>query len=83
MIFFLDLINYYKTILSCVVGFLVSWIILVLVVLAIAILLNLLGRTMSWFARPVWIFFLYICPTILVPMIYIRIYSKNLRKVRK
>ncbi|KAJ9585933.1 hypothetical protein L9F63_020441, partial [Diploptera punctata] len=42
----------------------------------IAVLLSALSSAMSWFAHPVWIFFLYICPTLFVPMSVLLFVSK-------
>lgn len=53
----------------------------VVVCVAIALSLNALDRTMSWFARPIWIFFLYIVPTFLVSMGVIYIHAKYRHKV--
>jgi len=52
---------------SCSVG-IGSLLLILLANLLIALTLTTLGRSMSWYARPVWIIFLYICPTLFVPM---------------
>jgi len=45
-----------------------SLLLILLANLLIALTLTTLGRSMSWYARPLWIIFLYICPTLFVPM---------------
>ncbi|XP_044264233.1 endoplasmic reticulum metallopeptidase 1-like isoform X5 [Tribolium madens] len=58
---------------SIIVG---SWIASIITSLLIALCLNALGRTMSWYARPLWIFFLYIIPTLLISMAVLLLHSK-------
>ncbi|XP_021931492.1 endoplasmic reticulum metallopeptidase 1-like [Zootermopsis nevadensis] len=53
-----------------------SLLLILLANLLIALTLTALGRSMSWFARPVWIFFLYICPTLFVPMVLVLVVSR-------
>ncbi|KAK7861774.1 hypothetical protein R5R35_010791 [Gryllus longicercus] len=65
--------------LSCLVV-VISWIVTILSCAVIAAVLTTLGRTMSWFARPTWIFFLYICPTLFVPMSVVLFVSRWQRK---
>lgn len=57
-----------------------SWILAIIVAVLIAISLNGLGRTMSWYARPLWLFFLYIIPTLLVPMGTLLLHAKYYHK---
>lgn len=47
----------------------------------VAACLTALGRTMSWFARPLWIFFLYVIPTLLVSMAVLLLHAKFYQKV--
>lgn len=58
----------------------VTWLIAVGVSLAIALLLNALGRTMSWYARPLWAFFLYVIPSLLVTMALLIMHAKKYHK---
>lgn len=53
----------------------------IVVAIFIALLLNGLGRTMSWYARPLWIFFLYVVPTTFVLMAGILFHAKASHKV--
>lgn len=76
-----DKSNHYRKLLRCLIGVVLSWFVVVVVVVSIAVALNVLGRTMAWFARPLWIFFLYICPTLLVSFVFIRNYSRGLSQV--
>ena len=63
-------------------GIVVGCLLLTLVVNAgIAITLSALGSAMSWFSCPIWIFFLYICPTLFVPMTVLLLASKWQRPV--
>jgi hypothetical protein len=58
-----------------------SLLLILLVNLLTALTLTALDRCMSWFARPVWIFFLYICPTLFVPMALLLLISRWQRSV--
>ncbi|XP_065226091.1 endoplasmic reticulum metallopeptidase 1-like isoform X2 [Planococcus citri] len=51
-----------------VCSILFSWIITLVSVMVIAFLITLLNRPLSWYARPQWIFFLYIIPTFIIPV---------------
>ncbi|XP_067004414.2 endoplasmic reticulum metallopeptidase 1 [Anabrus simplex] len=66
--------------LSCGVV-LLTWIFTPLISLMIAFALTVLDRTMSWYSQPAWIFFLYICPTLLVPMATVWIASQRQKAV--
>ncbi|CAH0550191.1 unnamed protein product [Brassicogethes aeneus] len=69
-----------KKLLGCVVIVFVSWLLSVLTAVGLAGILNGLGRTMSWYARPMWAFFLYVIPTILVSMATILLHAKYYHK---
>lgn len=58
-----------------------SLLLILLANLLIALTLTALCRSMSWFAHPVWIFFLYICPTLIVPMVLLLLVSHWQRSV--
>jgi hypothetical protein len=58
-----------------------SFLLILLANLLTALTLTALDRSMSWFARPVWIFFLYICPTLIVPMALLLLVSRWQRSV--
>ena len=47
----------------------------------IALLLTKLGKVMSWYARPAWLFFLYVCPTVAVSMTFFISIGTRQRKV--
>lgn len=53
----------------------------VIVSILIALLLNKLGRTMSWYARPIWLLFLYVIPTVVTSMAILLNHSKRVHKV--
>jgi hypothetical protein len=63
---------------SIIIG---SWVASIITDLLIAVCLTCLGRTMSWYARPLWIFFLYVIPTLLVSMAVILLHAKYYQKV--
>ena len=52
----------------CFLGIALAWMSVLIVVFLIAALLTVLDRTMSWYQRPIWIFFLYIHPSLLTMM---------------
>jgi hypothetical protein len=58
-----------------------SLLLILLANLLIALTLTALGRSMSWFSRPLWIFFLYICPTLFIPMALLLLVSRWQRSV--
>jgi hypothetical protein len=62
---------------SIIIG---SWVASIITDLLIAVCLTCLGRTMSWYARPLWIFFLYVIPTLLVSMAVILLHAKYYQK---
>ena len=71
----------YKNLLSCTLGIAASWIISITLVVLIALWLTILGKTMSWFARPWWLFVLYVVPTVLASMVVLHLHSKRYLKV--
>nr|CAD7408723.1 unnamed protein product [Timema cristinae] len=60
---------------------LAMWILAILFVVLLALTLTVLGCTMSWFSRPLWIVFLYIIPSLLVPMALLSLVSRWQRPV--
>ncbi|XP_043284842.1 endoplasmic reticulum metallopeptidase 1-like [Venturia canescens] len=61
--------TYMKQILICSCAVIGSWLISMVSATFIALVLTKLGKVMSWYARPAWLFFLYICPTVATSMI--------------
>ncbi|XP_058797320.1 endoplasmic reticulum metallopeptidase 1-like [Phymastichus coffea] len=61
---------YIKQLIICIAIVICSWIISMISVTIIALLLTKLGKVMSWYARPAWLFFLYVCPTVAVSMTF-------------
>ena len=61
---------YLKHLLLCIGAIIVLWLVSMLSCTLIAIVLTKLGKVMSWYARPAWLFFLYVCPTIFVSMMF-------------
>ncbi|XP_050315595.1 endoplasmic reticulum metallopeptidase 1-like isoform X2 [Anthonomus grandis grandis] len=67
--------------LTCCMGIiLLSWALCVLFNLGTAAYLTGLGRTMSWYARPYWIFFLYVVPTLVISLVTILQHAKYYNK---
>ncbi|XP_074112477.1 endoplasmic reticulum metallopeptidase 1 [Cotesia typhae] len=71
--------TYLKQILICVSIICASWIISMMSVTFIALILTKLEKVMSWYARPAWLFFLYVCPTLAVSMLCF-LYAANRQK---
>lgn len=65
---------------QCVAGVWITWLATAITVFAIAMLVTALGRTMSWYARPLWAFFLYVIPTVLVSMAITLVHAKYYHK---
>lgn len=64
------------------VGFiLLSWILTLVFVLGLAFVITLLNRPLSWFARPIWIFFLYIIPTFLTSIFVAQAFKRKFNTV--
>ncbi|XP_031849002.1 endoplasmic reticulum metallopeptidase 1 [Nomia melanderi] len=62
--------TYVKHILLCIGAIIVSWLLSIISCTMIALVLTKLGKVMSWYGRPAWLFFLYVCPTIFVSMMF-------------
>lgn len=75
--------RYFKKLLGCMCFIFLSWLASVLSTVSIAIFLESMGRTMSWYARPLWVFFLYVIPTLVVSMAAILLHAKLYNKVGK
>ncbi|KAE8739131.1 hypothetical protein FOCC_FOCC015360 [Frankliniella occidentalis] len=73
--------QYLKQLLSCAGTALQSWLLSLFVAVALALSLTALGRTMSWYARPIWIIFLYVLPSLIFPMILLLYKAQKQRKV--
>lgn len=61
---------YLKHLLLCTGAIIVSWLVSIVSCTLIALILTKLGKVMSWYARPAWLFFLYVVPTIFVSMTF-------------
>ncbi|XP_076761618.1 endoplasmic reticulum metallopeptidase 1 [Xylocopa sonorina] len=74
---------YLQHLLLCIGTIIVSWLISILSCTLIAIVLTKLGKVMSWYARPAWLFFLYVVPTIFVSMtFFLYVGSHQKKKVK-
>lgn len=59
---------YYAGMMKAIGIQILGWILAFGSCIVIALSLTVLGRTMSWYARPIWIYFLYVLPTLSVSM---------------
>lgn len=73
--------QYLKQLLACAGVVLQSWLLTLLAAITIALSLTALGRTLSWYARPVWIIFLYVLPSLMVPMLFLLYKSQKQCKI--
>ncbi|XP_071454875.1 endoplasmic reticulum metallopeptidase 1-like [Hetaerina americana] len=65
----------------CILTQIGSCLLTLVVAATISTSLSLLGRTMSWFARPIWIGVLYVIPTLLTQLLMVLLISKWQKKV--
>ncbi|XP_018563035.1 endoplasmic reticulum metallopeptidase 1 isoform X1 [Anoplophora glabripennis] len=72
--------QYIRKLVGCMFVVVISWVLSVVSTVVIASFLNGLGRTMSWYARPLWIYFLYVIPTLLVSMASVLLHAKYYNK---
>lgn len=72
--------RYAKKLLGCMLVVFLTWVMSIISTLGIAGLITCLGRTMSWYARPLWIFFLYVIPTLVISMATVMLHSKLYNK---
>ncbi|KAI4469139.1 metallopeptidase m28 family member [Holotrichia oblita] len=72
--------NYFKRLFNAMGAVVGTWFASALFCLAIAISLNLLDRTMAWYGRPLWVFFLYMVPTTLASKFVIYMHAKYSHK---
>lgn len=72
---------YLKHLLLCTGAIIVSWLVSILSCTLIALVLTKLGKVMSWYARPAWLFFLYVVPTIFVSMTFFLFVGSRQKKV--
>ncbi|KRT84651.1 hypothetical protein AMK59_725, partial [Oryctes borbonicus] len=68
--------TYFKKLFNAMGAIVGTWFTSAFFSLVIAISLNLLDRTMAWYGRPLWVFFLYMVPTTLVSMFVIYLHAK-------
>ncbi|XP_015429200.1 PREDICTED: endoplasmic reticulum metallopeptidase 1-like [Dufourea novaeangliae] len=74
---------YLKHVLLCIGAITVSWLVSIISCTMIAFVLTKLGKVMSWYARPAWLFFLYVCPTIFVSMMFfLHVGSRQKKEVK-
>lgn len=59
------------------------WITTLLSIAILSLIVVLLDRQLSWFAQPAWLLFLYIIPTILIPMVLLTLFGRKFLWVKK
>lgn len=74
--------TYLKHLLMCVAVIVSSWLLSSFTCTAIALTLTKLGKVMSWYVRPAWLFFLYVCPTVFMSMILFLYVGTRQKKVK-
>lgn len=72
--------SYFKRLCQCIGCILISWVICVLFGVLTASCLISLERTMSWYARPFWAFFLYVIPSFVILLVSILLHAKYYNK---
>ncbi|XP_015591672.1 endoplasmic reticulum metallopeptidase 1-like, partial [Cephus cinctus] len=60
---------YVKQLMICMATLIGSWLASMFTVTLIGLILTEFGKVMSWYARPAWLLFLYVCPTVFVSML--------------
>ncbi|XP_075216314.1 endoplasmic reticulum metallopeptidase 1-like [Lycorma delicatula] len=74
---------YMRQLTMCTGVILCSWALSLLTSGLTAICLSTLNRSMSWYSRPAWIFFLYVIPSILIPLFVTLMAARKQRLVIK
>ncbi|XP_060528863.1 endoplasmic reticulum metallopeptidase 1-like [Cylas formicarius] len=72
--------TYARKLLFCGSAIVASWVLSVAFGLLTAALINGLGRSMSWYCRPLWAFFLYVIPSLVISLITILLHAKYYNK---
>ncbi|XP_050425475.1 endoplasmic reticulum metallopeptidase 1-like [Adelges cooleyi] len=61
--------DYFKSLLKCSGLSLLIWLVTLGTIALLSLCIVLFGCCLSWFSQPAWLFFLYIIPTMLVPLL--------------
>lgn len=69
--------DYFKSCFKCSSLVVLIWLTTLLTIAILSLTVVLLDRRLSWFAQPVWLLFLYIIPTILVPMVALVLFGRT------
>jgi len=69
--------DYFKSCLKCSSFVVLIWLTTLSTIAILSLIVVLLDRCLSWFAQPVWLLFLYIIPTILVPMVVLILFGRK------
>ncbi|CAG9762031.1 unnamed protein product [Ceutorhynchus assimilis] len=72
--------SYLTKLYQCMLIIVSSWLFCLVFSLGTAACLVGLGRTMSWYARPFWAFFLYVIPALVISLVTILIHAKYYNK---
>nr|XP_012220395.1 PREDICTED: endoplasmic reticulum metallopeptidase 1-like isoform X1 [Linepithema humile]XP_012220396.1 PREDICTED: endoplasmic reticulum metallopeptidase 1-like isoform X2 [Linepithema humile] len=74
--------TYMTNVIMCIGVIVISWVASIVSCTMIALILTKLGKVMSWYARPAWLFFLYVCPTTFMSMIvFLQIGSRQKKEI--
>ncbi|XP_025425478.1 endoplasmic reticulum metallopeptidase 1-like isoform X2 [Sipha flava] len=69
--------DYFKSCFKCSILIVLIWLATLLTIAILSLTVTHLDRCLSWFAQPSWLFFLYIIPTILVPMVLLALFGRK------
>ena len=74
--------DYFKSCFKCSSLIVLIWLATLSTIAVLSLTVVLLDRCLSWFAQPAWLLFLYITPTILVPMVLLVLFGRKFLWVR-
>jgi hypothetical protein len=69
--------DYFKSCFKCSSLIVLIWLATLVTIAILSLTVVLLDRCLSWFAQPAWLLFLYIIPTILVPMVLLVLFGRK------
>lgn len=74
--------DYFKSCFKCSSLTVLIWLATLFTIAVLSLTVVMLDRRLSWFAQPAWLLFLYITPTILVPMVLLVLFGRKFLWVR-
>ncbi|XP_027845862.2 endoplasmic reticulum metallopeptidase 1-like [Aphis gossypii] len=69
--------DYFKSCFKCSSLTVLIWLATLFTIAVLSLTVVMLDRRLSWFAQPAWLLFLYITPTILVPMVLLVLFGRK------